>query len=434
MTQNQREAAVALLPWGLALEDFFEPHGLTLDSFCREFRGSWMFGYVEALRFAGVHTVIVAVSAGQREIERRVHEPSGADVLALPAPRVFRALRRRMTNPYGRTAGATFGLDGSKRLLWPLAALATQAAPYLSTPRRALGKALVNVGCTAILCQEYEFPRFDAAARISRWTGIPLFATFQGGDYRRWRLESLVRPRSMKRCLGFVVASSAEARRLVDVYGLPADRIHAIPNPVDVSFWQPGDRDAARQRLSLSAGERIVVWHGRIHVWKKGLDVLLDAWERLQAVQVSACRLVLVGDGPDTDVLSARIGRATNVTFVNRLVHDAAKLRDYLVAADVYVFPSRHEGFAIAPVEAMACGLPLVAADASGVAEMLPEAERSGGIVVSREDPLGLSRALGSLLADPVLSRTLGERARRRAVEAFSYEAVGRQLASVLAA
>jgi len=420
------------MPWGLVLEDFLEPHGLTLETFCTDFRGSWMFGYVEALRSAGVRTVIVCISSARDEISRGVHEPSGAPVIVLPAPRSYRALRKHMANPYGRSARSAFGLQGLRRALAPILWPIVQIAPYLSTPRRKLARALREEACTAILCQDYELPRFDAAARVSSWTGIPLFATFQGGDYRRWRLESLVRPRSMKRCRRFIVASSDEARRLDRVYDLPPDRVQAIPNPVDVCFWRPDHQGTARERLSLSPRERIVVWHGRIHIWKKGLDVLLDAWDMLETASPSCRRLVLVGDGPDADALSGRIEGAADITFVNRLVHDAATLRDYLVAADIYVFPSRHEGFAIAPVEAMACGLPLVAADAGGVTEMVPEAERSGGIVVQREDPLALSAALGSLLADDELASTLGKRARRRAEEAFSYSAVGRQLAAVL--
>jgi starch synthase len=147
-------------------------------------------------------------------------------------------------------------------------------------------------------------------------------------------------------------------------------------------------------------------------------------------------RLILVGDGPDAKVLSDQIARLRiqGVTFVNRLVHDVEMIREYLVAGDVYVFPSRHEGFAVAPIEAMACGLPLVAADAGGISEALPEGEGSGGLVVAREDPAALHRALARLLADPELAQVLGSRARRRAIDVFSYEAVGRRLAGFLIA
>jgi glycosyltransferase involved in cell wall biosynthesis len=57
-------------------------------------------------------------------------------------------------------------------------------------------------------------------------------------------------------------------------------------------------------------------------------------------------------------------------------------MRQYLSVADVYVFPSRHEGFPVAPLEAMACGLPIVAAYAPGICDILSEGEESGGLVV----------------------------------------------------
>jgi glycosyltransferase involved in cell wall biosynthesis len=376
------QPVVALLPWGFTLEDFLEPHGMTLETFCREFRGSFMFGYVEALQTVGVRTLIVCFSRDETSISRRVHEPSGAGVLVLPVPWIYRALRRRMINPYGRSARSTFRLAGTGRALLPLAALSTQIAPFLSTSRRALARALSDEGCAAMLCQEYEFPRFDACASVSRRTGIGLFATFQGGNYRRWRLEQLTRPRAMSRCRGLIVASAEEARRVIETYGIAPGRIHPIPNPIDVSVWRPGDRSGARAKLGITPSARVAVWHGRTDIWKKGLDVLLEAWERLHDDSASEFRLVLIGDGPDAQNVSERIGRlrTPDVTFVNRLVHDSETLREYLLAGDVYVFPSRHEGFAIAPIEAMASGFrsspPTIAGVEHGLA---PSRERTVG-------------------------------------------------------
>src|SRR5207249_1362666 len=122
------------------------------------------------------------------------------------------------------------------------------------------------------------------------------------------------------------------------------------------------DHETGRVRLGLPPTARVVVWHGRLHVWKKGLDVLLDAWELVRE-RVEDARLVLVGDGPDAGVVAERAKDRPGVVLVDRLVHDVGELRGYLTAGDVYVFPSRHEGFAVAPIEAMSCGLPIVAAD-----------------------------------------------------------------------
>jgi starch synthase len=107
---------------------------------------------------------------------------------------------------------------------------------------------------------------------------------------------------------------------------------------------------------------------------------------------------------------------------------DRAEMRQYLSAADVYVFPSRHEGFPVAPLEAMACGLPIVAASAPGVADIFHQGEESGGLVVPTGDATLLARHLGRLLDDDVAARILGSRARVRVEQAFSLNTVGAQL------
>jgi glycosyltransferase involved in cell wall biosynthesis len=83
-------------------------------------------------------------------------------------------------------------------------------------------------------------------------------------------------------------------------------------------------------------------------------------------------------------------------------------------------------------MEAMAAGLPVVATAAPGVAEITRGGERSGAVVVPRDHPQAFTAALAALLADPERRAALGRRARHRALEAFSLDAVGRQLREVL--
>ena len=415
---TRRDApVVGFLHWGNVLEDFLRPNGLTLDDFCRSFRGSWLFSAFDALRRAGVESVLYVVSIEAERTERRVHEPTGAPVVVLPAPPTYAALARRMQNPYGRTAEETFG-----RRVFPLRVL-RELSPYLATPVRALARELRRDGCSAIVTQEYEFPRFDVLA-LRRPAGVPVFGWFQGGDYRRWRLERLTRPAAMRRAAGLVVGPEAEAARLRSEYSrLPP--VARLPNPVDVELWRPEDGTPARRLLGIPETARVAVWHGRLEIRKKGLDVLLDAWSRMSTPNRV---LLLVGSGPDLDEVAERVRDLSDVILVGRLVDDRDELRSLLAAGDVYVFPSRHEGFAVAPVEAAACGLPVVAARVQGVDDAFPGGERSGAVIVPREDAPGLAAALDGLLADRGRAAELGRRARTRVVQAFSPDAVGADL------
>jgi glycosyltransferase involved in cell wall biosynthesis len=138
--------------------------------------------------------------------------------------------------------------------------------------------------------------------------------------------------------------------------------------------------------------------------------------------------------GEDADRLRRRIAalRGSGILWREQYVTDRDTIRRWLAAGDVYAFPSRYEGFAVAPIEAMTVGLPVVAADASGVPDVFQGGEAAGGIVVPRGDAAAFAEALGRILDDPVLGRELGRRARERVEQAFSLEAVGRQLRGVL--
>lgn len=426
--------AVALLPWGTVFEDFLDPNGISLDEFCRDFRGSWMFNYVEALARAGIDTVLVLVSLRVAEVERRTHLPTGAKVLVLPASRAFRALRRRgFARRYGGKRGVAPEPWTPPRRLLGLGLVLKEAAPYLATPHRLLARELRRERCAAILCQEYETPRFDACVLVGRLLRIPVFGVFQGGDYQRWRVERLLRPRTIRASAGLIVPTEAEEARVRARYDVPSSKLRRIPNPLDLETWRPGDRAGARERLGIATEVPVAVWHGRVEIEKKGLDVLLTAWESVCRGDGGAeSRLLVIGSGRDDDRLRAQIESAglDRIVWLDRLVHDPATLRDLLSAGDVYVFPSRGEGFPVALQEAVACGLPVVAADASGVREIVGTDDLAAGVIVPRGEPDELAAALSRLLADSSLRRTLARRARPRAEQSFSLDAVGGELRS----
>ncbi len=425
---------VALLPWGDVFEDFLDTIGVSLEAFCNEMSGGWLFGYVEALQLAGVRTVVVIFSARVAAPKRLTHAPTGATICVLPASKLYRLVQRLILKPYERTLTSSTG--PVRHLLSPFRFLLKQVLSYLSTPLGLLARELRREGCDIILCQEYEYPRFDLCVLLGLLTGWPVFASFQGGVLERSGFGRFIRSLILRASAGLIIAPKNEARRVSAHYNVSSAKLAQIFNPLDLQIWTAANNPSqTRTELNIPLEARVVVWHGRISTYIKGLDILLDAWERICRKRPEQdLRLLLVGTGEDVDDLHRRLAtrQLKGMHWINEYLHDRSEIRRYLSVGDVYAFASRREGFPVAPLEAMACGLPVVTTEVQGIADIFEGGEASGGIVVPREDAAELALALGRVLDDRAWSRELGQRARRRVEACFSLEAVGKQLRAFL--
>ncbi|WP_326582728.1 glycosyltransferase [Streptomyces sp. NBC_00481] len=200
------------------------------------------------------------------------------------------------------------------------------------------------------------------------------------------------------------VVCVSEAERVTGERAGVRARWTVIPNGVDAGRFHPAAVDAVRAGIPLLAGvdpaAPLVVCVGRL-CRQKGQDVLLAAWDAVSR-RVPGARLVLVGDGPEGERLRALA--PADVLFAGA-VTDAVP---WYQAADLVVLPSRWEGMALAPLEAMACGRPVVLTDVDGARESLPPGQEP----VPVEDPAALAGAVVRLLLDPLLRESLGHQGR----------------------
>ncbi len=440
---NQSQPTIALLHCYDLIDDFLDSINISFETFSKEFVGSWMFGYINALKQVGIRTVLFCISARVEQPSRFIHEPTGTTICVLPASGIYhayRAVRRNSLNAYGASEAQSFKDirdDHTIRhsLLTPVKDLAKSLGTYLSTPLGLLAHELRRENCQAILCQEYEYARFDPCVLLGKLLHLPVFASFQGGDRTQSWLEVLPRQLAFRGCTGVIVPTQTEIGRIQSHYRVPSSKIARVFNPVDTTTWQKSDRAEARAALGVPLAARVVAWHGRVEIERKGLDVLLEAWQQICNERPDKdLRLLLVGTGSDAEKLCQCITamELKGVQWLNEFVSDRNVIQQYLSAADVYTLPSRQEGFPVAPIEAMCCGLPVVAADAPGVPDILEEGEVSGGIIVPRGDVSALASALSRVLDDEAWSRELGQNARYRAESCFSPEAIGKQLHSFL--
>ena len=185
--------------------------------------------------------------------------------------------------------------------------------------------------------------------------------------------------------------------------------IEVLPTGVDLDRFRPGDRASARRALGLGPDDRVLLYVGRLDR-EKNLEFLLGAVARVRAPRI---RLLLVGRGTQAAALR-RVAAATGLGSRVELRGGSppAGLPAYYHAADAFVFASTSETQGLAVLEAMACGLPVVAVRASGIEEIVTDGV--SGLLVP-EDAAALAGAVDQVLADDHLRAKLGVGAREAA-------------------
>jgi glycosyltransferase involved in cell wall biosynthesis len=182
--------------------------------------------------------------------------------------------------------------------------------------------------------------------------------------------------------------------------------ITRIPNFIDQNLFHPSgkeSRDQIRKKLGFTDG-KIVTFSGRL-VERKGVSVLLEAWRKL----IQDCKdvmLIILGDGPLEKKLknqSRLLGIEENVKFCGFINN----IDDYLAATDIFVFPSFQEGFPNSVLEAMACGIPVIATRIGGIVDVIKDEEN--GLLVEPGNAEQLADALKKLISDTEYASTLGK-------------------------
>jgi glycosyltransferase involved in cell wall biosynthesis len=223
-----------------------------------------------------------------------------------------------------------------------------------------------------------------------------------------------------------VVPSRYSAAVAHDVYGVPAERLAVVPEPIDLAEWRR--RFAAVPPAPPTAPTVLSV--ARMYP-RKRLDDLLRAAVLLRD-RIPPVRIRIVGEGPESARLRAlhrtlRLG--DTVTLLGEVSRQALAVE--YVRADCFCLPSVQEGFGIVFAEAMAAGLAVVACRAAAIPEIVED--RRTGLLVNRESPEELAMALETLLMNDGLRADLGAAGAAR-VAAYDLEPVARRFAQVAAA
>ncbi len=181
-----------------------------------------------------------------------------------------------------------------------------------------------------------------------------------------------------------------------------------IPNAIDLSIVP---------REGRRFGDKQITFVGRLSR-EKGVDVLIRAVDKLRSDCGIRCTLVIVGDGPERSNLESIAPKETRfLGFLPR--EEALKV---VRGSDVFVLPSRYEGLSTSLLEAMACGIPVVATRVGGNSELIVDGEN--GFLVEPDDPEDLADKISLILSDENLARRLGSAGRRIVEDAYSWDVV----------
>jgi glycosyltransferase involved in cell wall biosynthesis len=218
-------------------------------------------------------------------------------------------------------------------------------------------------------------------------------------------------PRSVLRANVVIAVSENTAKDVVDIFGIPRSRIQVVPHGVAASFRPMSAEDLAAARVRLKLPDRYILFVGTIEP-RKNLETLLEAW----AMMRDRPDLVVVGAfGWLYEPIRERMQRmGTGLHHIDGL--DPADLPAVYNLARVLAHPAWYEGFGLPPLEAMACGTPVVVSDRAS----LPEVVGGAGLVVAADQPEAWRKALENLIGDTDLAADLRHRGILRAAQ-FSW-------------
>lgn len=312
----------------------------------------------------------------------------------------------------GRGAGAR--LD---KLLWE-----TVSLPVASIRR---GEALLH-------SLYFAAPPFSAAPLVV--TVHDLIPLAVPGYYRsRWsQIYSRFMAWTAQRASAIITVSEHARGDVLSLLHVPAERVFVTPEAPDPTCGpdaEPGEVDQVRARYGLP--ERFLLYLGGAER-RKNLETLVRAWSRISADMArEETHLVIVATFPppdrlygDVPALASSLGMAESIRFVDSV--DQQDKPALYRAALAFCFPSKYEGFGLTPLEAMACGTPVIASNATSI----PEVVRDAGILLSPEDADAWAEAMRALVRSEHEQADLRGRGLARAAE-FSWERTATQTVDV---
>ncbi|GGH01513.1 glycosyltransferase family 4 protein [Mucilaginibacter phyllosphaerae] len=282
------------------------------------------------------------------------------------------------------------------------------------------------------------------AMGIKKELGVPFAVTFHAlGHVRRihqagadkFPVARLAIEEAAVRQASMIIAECPQDKQdLMEYYNAPEDKIAIVPCGFSASEFSPVDKEAARRVLGLPQDEHIILQLGRM-VPRKGVDNVIAALAQIN-VKSKPVRLVIVG-GECEDLeedkcpeyarlmdIARKHGVAEKIIFAGR--KDRNRLKFYYSASDIFITTPWYEPFGITPLEAMACGTPVIGSNVGGIKYSVKDGET--GVLVNPHNPAQLADAVSDLLNAPDRLYEMGKQAIERVNRHFTWARVAQQI------
>lgn len=233
-----------------------------------------------------------------------------------------------------------------------------------------------------------------------------------------------------------VVATSPQEQETLRSLVSTRGQIEIIPCGTDTTNFRLTSKAQARAKLKLGIHEKIILYVGRFDE-RKGIETLVRAFALLKEQEIQNLKLIIVGgssvDMPDgierkrIENIINELGLQESTVFAGRIGHDILPL--YYTAADVCVIPSHYEPFGLVAIEAMACGVPVVASNVGGLKFTI--IHEGTGLLVEPKDIEAFANGIHRILFDELWVRKMRKQASANVNQRFSWTGVTIQLSEL---
>ncbi|MCK4319955.1 glycosyltransferase [Candidatus Micrarchaeota archaeon] len=268
------------------------------------------------------------------------------------------------------------------------------------------------------------------AVLLGKLKGKPSIVTIQGGDMADYKENTgrflfIMKPiiSWTLRNASLVHAVSKDLKRKAMEFGVKEEKIKVIPNGVDSEKFRKRE-SGLKKKLGLE-GRKIILSVSRLS-YKNGMDLIISAFTNVKK-RFNDSALVILGDGEERENLLnlvSKVNLKKDVVFLEPVPHE--RLSEYYSIADVFIRPSRDEGFGIVFIESMACSVPTIGTKVGGITDIIKDGET--GLLIPAENTKVISEAIIKILSDSSFSKKLSENGRKEVERRFSWNSIAKEI------